>query len=101
MIPHLRLPFTIRDDGTVPVVDQDTPEEIDQCVATVLGTRPGERQVVGDFGVDSQLLSRQVDAAAIVQSIVQWEPRADPVELERRITSKPPEALVEIFRGSP
>lgn len=76
-IPHFASPFTLV--GTsFGVVDQDSDEDILQCVETVLRTPAGSRDEVPEFGMDDPTFTTdpsQVEADALA-AIREWEPRA-------------------------
>ena len=75
-IPHLDQPFSF---GPVfaNVVEQDSPEDIINCVAAILRTQIGERVDLPEFGIDQPTFETQpVDTNSIVEQIVVQEPRA-------------------------
>lgn len=89
MIPHLRVPFRI-DGGRALLVEHGTDEELAQNVRVILGTRPGERLVVGDFGVPDPLFE-VLEAGApergiLEATVARWESRAV-LEIERTTES--------------
>ena len=77
-IPHLRLPFRIGPTGAAEVVEQDSYEEIAQCVEVLLTTRQGDRLAVADYGVPDQVFlnENEVSAASLASLVQKWEPRA-------------------------
>jgi phage baseplate assembly protein W len=75
LVPHFRFPFDLV-NGAVATVEQDTPEEINQCVAVLLATEQGERLEVLDYGVAGLLFATDLDHHAIGAQIERWEPRA-------------------------
>ena len=77
-VPHLRIPFRIDRTGTAEVVEQDSFEEIAQCVQTLVTTRLGERVEVPDYGIPDQVFLSEpaVQSASLATQIEQWEPRA-------------------------
>lgn len=82
--PKLAVPFRLHHDGTkAHTVEQDSLEEITQCVETILKTPLGSRMENPEFGVpDSAFLEGGADLEDLALAISQWEPRAD-VILER------------------
>lgn len=75
--PHLKLPFRIT-GNKAEVVEQDTAEEIAQCVEVVLSYPVGLRIDLPDFGINDQTFREQgPDVDEIRTAILRWEPRAD------------------------
>jgi phage baseplate assembly protein W len=77
VIPHLALPLRLNGRGSAVTVEQDSPEEIAQCVAVVLATPVGSRVEVPDFGSPRADFDEQPDTAGMVAAVEEWEPRAD------------------------
>lgn len=75
MIPHFAFPFQLQ-GSSFAVVDQDTSDEIIQCVEVLLGTRTGQRVELPGYGIDDPLFTDQLDAQGILNAISDWEPRA-------------------------
>lgn len=76
-VPKLRVPF-----GPVgrhiPVVEQDSVEEIAQCVFAVLATEEGSRNEEPEFGIsDPTFRQLGADLEALQGAVERWEPRAD------------------------
>lgn len=84
-VPHLRIPFRFGPDGSAEVVEQNSHDEIAQCVAVLLKTRQGERIEVPAYGIPDQTFvsETQVPIGAIEAAVEQWEPRAE-VEVSTR-----------------
>ena len=58
-------------------VDQDSKDEIAQCVYAILATEPGTRTELPEFGFASQLFRQGgVDLEELRQAVEEWEPRA-------------------------
>lgn len=75
-IPHIAIPFTVSiSDGTAAVVEQDTGEEITQCVAMLVGSRPGDRQAVPTYGLPDPTFTG-INPIILQTSTATWEPRA-------------------------
>lgn len=74
-IPHLKLPFTILPDGTAAVVQQDSLDDVVQCVNVLVATPVGSRVELPAYGVPDATFGR-VTSAQISKAISTWEPRA-------------------------
>jgi phage baseplate assembly protein W len=75
-VPHFSLPFRI-EGGTVATSEQDTLEEIADCVEAVLRTTVGARLELPEFGIPDQSFSLNgADPHAIDAAVQKWEPRA-------------------------
>lgn len=76
--PCLAWPFRMAtDESHVAFVEQDTPEEVEQCVALVLATRPGEFPDEPDFGLpDPTFVEGGIAEADLTAVIRKWERRA-------------------------
>lgn len=76
-IPHLKLPMKLF-GGKFTTVEQDTTDEIMQCVRAVIGTVRGQRTNLPDFGLDIDIvfLLKDMDITRIEAAIEEWEPRA-------------------------
>jgi phage baseplate assembly protein W len=91
-IPHLALPFRF-EDGRAAVNEQDTPDDVADCVEAVLRTRPGEREERPDFGVPDPTFSQApIDADGIASIVETWEPRA------RLVAQEAPDVLDDTVR---
>jgi phage baseplate assembly protein W len=76
IVPHFRFPFGL-DGASFGVNEQDTHDEIQDCVAVLISTPTGSRMVQPDYGVDEALFQQvPVDMTSIVTALTQWEPRA-------------------------
>jgi phage baseplate assembly protein W len=80
--PQFDLPFRFeaKDDGTVQaaVVEQDSTQDVLNCVEAVLRTPLGYREELPDFGVEDPTFRQMpVDPSRIAQAIERWEPRAN------------------------
>lgn len=81
--PHFSLPFRFERqmDGTyqVPVTEQDTLEEIGDCVELILRVEQGERGTLPGFGRPEMLrftTDRDLARSMVQQAIDEYEPRA-------------------------
>lgn len=76
--PVLKWPFRMAaDESHIDFIEQDTPQEYEQCVALTLITRPGEFPDESDFGLpDPTFTEGGVSEADLVAVVRRWEPRA-------------------------
>lgn len=75
-IPHLALPVRFV-GGAAVTVEQDSTDEIAQCVETILRYRPGQRPELPDFGVaDPTFQMAPIDLDRARAAVLEWEPRA-------------------------
>lgn len=80
VIPHLKLPLSLDPNGGLSTLEQDSPEDVTQCVAVLLGTDLGERIEDPDYGIEAGLFEVATDIGAILDKVEEYEPRAE-VEL--------------------
>jgi phage baseplate assembly protein W len=78
MVPHFALPFRVEASGSVAVLDQDSEEEIAQCVGVLMSTTVGERIELPGYGIRSPVFSTMSthDDADMAAAVGKWEPRA-------------------------
>lgn len=77
-IPHFSLPFRRDLNGRAVVVEQDSDEEIVDCVEVLLSTEKGSREEIPEYGIPDQVFRQNgADLAQIGASIDRWEPRAE------------------------
>lgn len=75
-VPHFDLPFRLSGLHAVEV-DQDSIEDITNCVEAVIRTFKGARIELPDFGIDDPTFSLQPLAVQdVVQAVLDQEPRA-------------------------
>ena len=74
-VPHLAIPFAIGPDGTAAMLQQDTSVEIVQSVAMCVGSEPGQRLLVPNYGVADPTFAG-VSTGAEVDACARWEKRA-------------------------
>ena len=74
-IPHLKIPFAIGDDGSAQTVDQGSSDEITQCVANLVGTRPGTRFVLPAYGTPDPTFTG-LNVGMLSVAARKYEPRA-------------------------
>jgi phage baseplate assembly protein W len=75
--PHFAVPLRV--GRSVDVVEQDSVEEIEQCVTTILGTPVGsliDEPELGRPDETFELLGPNPSASQILSAIDRWEPRA-------------------------
>jgi phage baseplate assembly protein W len=103
MIPHLAIPFRVTASGSAAVVDQDSFEEIAQCVGVLMSTTAGERIELPDYGIPNPVFQAEseVDTAELAMAIQKWEPRATALVHSTVIDETLRHLLVEIDTTSP
>jgi phage baseplate assembly protein W len=78
-VPQFAVPFRV-EDGDVVEVEQDSIEEIEQCVEAILRTIVGSRLLdAPDFGIPDESFVQQTpspSAAVYIAAIEEQEPRA-------------------------
>ena len=76
--PHFSHPFTIRPNGRVEVVEQDSPEEVATCTAIALRYPVGSREADPTFGrpLNLSFAKGPIDVEAVAAAITHSEPRA-------------------------
>jgi phage baseplate assembly protein W len=76
-IPHLKFPLQVA-HGNLAVVEQDTPEDIAQCVTTILRTPLGLSDSIPDLGLtDQAFYEGGADVQEIQQQLAAHERRTD------------------------
>lgn len=76
-IPHLAVPIRFENDE-IAVVEQDSPDDIAQCVEAVLRTIVGTRIDAPEYGISDPTfhqISPSPSAEAYVQAVERFEPR--------------------------
>lgn len=75
-IPHFALPLRYL-NGSAQVNEQDSLDDIADCVYAICVTDPGDRTDLPDFGLlDMTFGQEPLSAGAAQNQIEQWEPRA-------------------------
>lgn len=75
-VPHFSLPLRYV-NGSALVNEQDSIDDVADCVYAVCVTNPGDRAELPDFGlVDPAFGQEPLIASAAQNQIEQWEPRA-------------------------
>lgn len=74
--PHFNLPFRLGAQGA-DVVEQDTLEDVANCVTAIVSTHIGWRDEVPDFGIpDLSMRKQPIGTSEINSMIASQEPRA-------------------------
>lgn len=75
-IPKLRVPLEMGARG-LRTVEQDSVDEVAQCVYAILATPLGSRLEQPEFGIEDDTFELQpLDLSAWQEAIASWEPRA-------------------------
>jgi phage baseplate assembly protein W len=103
MIPHFAIPFRVTASGSAAVVDQDSFEEIGQCVAVLMSTTAGERIELPDYGIPNPVfqVESDVDTAELATAVQKWEPRATALVHSTVIDETLRHLLVELETTTP
>lgn len=78
-VPHLRIPFRIGVGGQAETVEQDSIEEVTQCVKVLVATNVGSRVELPEYGIADPVftdVSQSQRTEAIAAQLKKWEPRA-------------------------
>lgn len=75
-VPHLAFPLRQAADGGLAVVEQDTIDDVRQCVHVLLRTPIGARPLAPAVGVDDPTFSSGVDGDELAARLEDQEPRA-------------------------
>lgn len=76
-VPHFDIPFRFLSTGHAAVVDQDTLDDVSNCVETIFRTMQGERDDNPSFGIpDPSFQLQPIDLGLLVEAVLQQEPRA-------------------------
>ena len=71
--PHLKVPLALA-GSRLATVEQDSIDEVAQCVEAVVRTPMGHRDLEPEFGIPDQAFD--ADPQAISDQLTEWEPRA-------------------------
>lgn len=79
--PKLSFPFRLHANGvSAVVVEQDSDDEILDCLEVLLSTEEGSREEAPSYGLDDQTFKQGgADLDQIIATISKWEPRADKI----------------------
>lgn len=75
MPERFAIPFRIAANGRLATVEQDSQEDVGQCVAMVLRHRPGDRWDYPQMGVDPQTFAESVDVDMVADRVSRYEVR--------------------------
>lgn len=76
-IPHFSMPFRFS-HGRAATVEQDSSDEVTDCVANLLRCPLGFREELHDYGIsDPTFQESAINTEDMRAAIDQWEPRAD------------------------
>ena len=82
MVPHFAFPFSVNGSSFI-VREQDSVEEIQDCVTVLVLTPVGSRLVLPSYGTPETLYAQTpVDVDSILTNMNEWEPRASVVLAE-------------------
>ena len=78
LVPHFSFPMKYNPvNGTMTAVEQDSLDDIYNCVHATVRTRPGQRQMQPEFGVtDVTFMEQNIDLAEMKADVRRWEPRS-------------------------
>lgn len=76
-LPHPAFPLRQAANGEIMEVEQDTIEDVRQCVHVLLRTPVGTRPLAPEVGVEDPTFSSSVDPAELQAALQDDEPRAD------------------------
>ena len=68
-------PLTM-DGAGFATVDQDSLDDVADCVEVLVSTQRGSRLELPTYGVDDPVGTRNLDDADVLAQIAEWEPRA-------------------------
>lgn len=76
-VPRLAWPLRLdTSTGGLAVVEQDSPEDITQCLHAIANTTPGDRPDAPDMGIEDPTFGEQpLDLEDIRETFAQHEPR--------------------------
>jgi hypothetical protein len=75
-VPHMAFPFRFDANGHAVVLEQDTEEEVGNCVELILGCEVGSLIDQPDFGITDPTFSVTPNLQHLEHQITSWEPRA-------------------------
>lgn len=74
-IPHFSWPFQLGIGGHAAVLEQDTDDEIVNCVLVICTVPIGELTDEPSFGITDPTFELQPDVNLIAAQVLEWEPR--------------------------
>jgi phage baseplate assembly protein W len=101
-IPHFAFPFRFGERGAAVVIEQDSYEEIEQCVKVLMLTEIGERLEVPDFGILDVTFRNGADTSSIEAAAKEWDERVetDISEEPDRLNGMIRHLLVQVREGA-
>lgn len=88
VIPHFSLPFRFGGlNGGAIANDQDTEDDIVDCVKVIIAYPIGSREDLPEFGIPDLVFkqSSKVNASALHSAVQLWEPRSESVVTEKEM----------------
>ena len=74
--PHFARPFRLGTDGAFAVVEQDSIDDVMQCVEVLVSTEVGSREELPEYGISDPTFTTEVNLSEISQAVDDWEDRA-------------------------
>lgn len=100
-IPHFTVPFQLDPaTGYIEVVEQDTEQDIQQCVVALLRTEIDSRLELPDYGIPPVLFVERIDNSGIITAINKWEKRANVLTTDIPDSADELQRWVEVSIGS-
>lgn len=98
--PHFKFPFQFTPAGDrIQYAEQDSDDEIIDCIEVLLSTSIGERIELPDYGIADQVFRENgVDTGHIMAQIRKYEERAD-IQLEPDVIKDLVQKVTVVFRG--
>lgn len=75
-VPHFSFPLRLAADGGLATVEQDTIDDVAQCVRVLVDTAVGERVELPAYGIEDPSFTEGIDRDEIRRAVDEWEPRA-------------------------
>ena len=75
-VPHLAWPLRLAASGSLAIVEQDTIDDVRQCVHVLLNTPLGARLLAPEVGVEDPTFTTGIDAQALAALLEDQEDRA-------------------------
>lgn len=75
-VPHAAWPPRLDANGHLVAVEQDTLEEVTQCVRVLLATPRGARVLEPEFGIEDPTFTDGLDIDELVDQAAEYEERA-------------------------
>lgn len=98
--PHLRYPLHLGADGSFDSVEQDTLDDVVQCVRIVSTTPVGTRVELPLFGVPRVEFQQPVALVTFLTALYTWEPRASLLVRAAYGTRDPLEFDIQLNAGT-